>query len=344
MRRAIRMSVAVLAVAAMACGQTASDTGPSNGGAPPAVSTGARSRQAPPANVVGGFSIDVPPLELGPGEERSPCWIFPLELRGPSRIVGGAKLTVGKGMHHGNIVARRKTGEGIRPCPKEDNPDIIGGEGFDVVNGGSVLFGSSTQVSGVEWRTFADGEGFPIKDASEIVARMHYLNPGSEPLTVAPKYEWFTIDESKVVHKLAPFLWELIRFKIPPKSEKTLTATCMLPPGMHIVSAMPHMHARGTSFTAGFVGGALDGEPFLQSRGYDPENGVIFQYEPALDLSQAEGVTFSCTWRNELDKELGEGIGENEMCILMGYAWPPERTYAAAQAEGGGCAYIAVPP
>src|SRR5262245_52280363 len=80
-----------------------------------------------PANVVGGFSIDVPKETLAPGEEKEPCYIFPLEIQGPSHIVGGARLTVGTGMHHGNIVTRPKTGEGIRPCPPDDgNGQIVG--------------------------------------------------------------------------------------------------------------------------------------------------------------------------------------------------------------------------
>jgi hypothetical protein len=341
-----RLLLAALLVVPAACGGTSNDAGKQPGSRSevvPGVTSATRSRQGPPANVVGGFSIDVPAVEVKPGEELTPCFIFPLAVTGPSRLVGGAKLTVGKGMHHGNIVSRKKTGEGIRPCPKVDNPDLIGGEGFDILNGGSVLFASSTQVSGVEWRTFSDGDGFPVRDGYEIVARMHYLNTGAAPITVAPKYEWLTIDESKVVHRLSPFLWEYIRFKIPPKSEHTVTASCAIPPGMHIASAMPHMHARGVSFSAGFAGGALDGKRFLDSKGYDPEAGVVFQFEPALDLALAERVTFSCTWRNELDKQLTDGIGDNEMCILMGYAWPPEKTYAAVQSEGGACAYVAVP-
>src|SRR5262245_11743026 len=71
----------------------------------------------PPANVVGGFKIDLPPLTLMPGEEREPCYIFPLKIQGPSRLVGGGSLTVGPGMHHGNITTHPKTGEGIRECP-----------------------------------------------------------------------------------------------------------------------------------------------------------------------------------------------------------------------------------
>jgi hypothetical protein len=110
--------------------------------------------------VVGGFVAEMPPSTLAPGDETYPCMIIPLELEGPSRIVGGGSVTVGNGMHHGNITARPKTGEGVRPCPAEEG--LLGGEAGDILKGGAVLFGSTTQFEGTEWRTFPDGMGFPI--------------------------------------------------------------------------------------------------------------------------------------------------------------------------------------
>src|SRR5512138_1396155 len=103
---------------------------------------GAPPESSPPANVVGGFTLKIPEMQLAPGQEIEPCWIFPLEVTGPSRVVGGAVLRTPPGMHHGNITTRAKTGDGIRPCP-EDNGD----SGIDIINGGMVLFASSTQVA-----------------------------------------------------------------------------------------------------------------------------------------------------------------------------------------------------
>src|SRR5688572_4943253 len=73
-----------------------------------------------PPFTVGGFSITLPAMTLVPGDETQPCWIFPVELIGPSRIVGGAKLVAPTGMHHGNVTSRPSTGEGVRECDPDD--------------------------------------------------------------------------------------------------------------------------------------------------------------------------------------------------------------------------------
>ncbi len=297
-------------------------------------------RQGPPAHVVGGFSVTMEPLEIGPGEEVEPCWIAPLDLVGPSRVVGGASLTVTSGMHHGNVTARPKTGEGFRPCPGDEG--ILGGEAGDVLAGGAVLFGSTTQFEGTEWRTFPDGMGYPLGDDWEIVFRMHYLNTLPTPVTLSPEYEWFTIDEAEVTQLLAPFVWMYSEFEIPPRSETTVGADCVFQTPPEFVSLMPHMHRMGTRFTATAIGGAHDGEVFLDSPGYNPD-GVIVGFDPPLDLTDAQGFRFECTWNNTLDKTLVEGVGDDEMCMLFGYGFP----YSAAMtayAVGQSCAMVVAPP
>ena len=298
---------------------------------------------APPANIVGGFAIQLPEITLQPGDEQFPCYIFPVELTGPSHLVGGGKLTTSAGMHHGNVTSRPKTGDGIRACDPNTDPPVAGGEGFDILQGGAVLFASSTQITGEEWHSFPDGYGYPIKEGYEIVARMHYLNATSQPVTLSPKYEWFTIDESKIVQVLAPFAWGYNYFNIPPHATYTVSASCELPTGMNVLMAMPHMHRMGVGFNAGYRGGPYDGQDWLVSKGYDPDKGVSQIFEPAVDLSQGDGATFSCTWNNTLDKPLVNGVGDNEMCILFGYAYPPEHAYTLLTSDSGGCVW-AVPP
>lgn len=294
---------------------------------------------SPPANVVGGFSIEIPEMQLAPGQEIEPCWIFPLELTGPSRVVGGAVLRTPPGMHHGNITTRPKTGEGIRPCPAGDTDS-----GLDVINGGMVLFASSTQLSGEEWYRFPDGHGYRVKEGHEIVARMHYLNPTDVALPIAPRYEWFAIDETRLVNELSPFVWTYQKFEIAPNAELTVTGDCRLPNDhpMHVVTVLPHMHALGTALSAGYVGGSFDGQRFLDSPGYNPEKGVLMQYEPAVDLTDATGIQFSCTWRNTHAKTIVEGVGDNEMCIVFGFAWPADKSFNAL-ANSGGCVMVPTP-
>lgn len=297
--------------------------------------------EEPPANTVGGFRIDIPETALAPGDEIEPCWIFPLEVTGPSRIVGGAVLRTQPGMHHGNITTRRKTGDGLRECPPSD-----GDPGTDVISGGgNVLFGSSTQIEGDEWYRFADGEGYRIRDDFEIVARMHFLNPTDQEITVSPTYEWFTIDESTLVHELGAFIWMYSDFELPPMATTTVTADCDLPGQhpMHVVSLLPHMHRLARALDATFVGGPFDGMKFLDSPGYDPDNGVLTQYDPPVDLTDATGIKFSCTWTNTFDRTIYEGVGDNEMCMIFGYAWPVEKSFTA-YAMPDNCIMFATPP
>jgi len=305
----------------------ACSTDPSTTGDPPPVGT--KPQQGPPPNVVGGFTAEIPPETLAPGSETEPCWILPMNIMGPSHIVGGAKLTAPPGMHHGNVTSRPITpGVGVRPCEGDDT----GGSGLDVVQGGSVLFGSSTQLEGEEWYSFPEGMGYRVKDDYEIVARMHFLNPTGEEVVAAPKYEWFTIDEATVTQELAPFFWQYGEFEIPPLSSLTVTGECFLADAavehpMHIVTALPHMHALGRELFAEPIGGPFDGVRFVDSKGYDPENGVLVQFDPAVDLTQADGIRFGCTWDNTYDQTIVDGIGINEMCMVFGYSWPPTASY-----------------
>lgn len=330
----------LLPVALVASLTACGDDGTTPQAAPPGFSHGRPPNAAPPKNPVGGFEIALPPLTVKPGEEDVPCWIFPLDLKGPSHIVAGGSLTVGYGMHHGNITTRPKTGEGMRKCPKDD-PGIQG-EALDIAKGGAVLFGSSTQIHGTEWQSFPDGMGYRIKDGFEIVARMHYLNTTAGDLTVEPKYQWYTIAEDSVVHELGPFAWANNAIDIPPRTDATVTGSCDFPPGMHIVELLPHMHKLGYEFDAAFIGGKFDGKEFLHSPGYDPDRGVLLEYDPPIDLSQGDGASFTCKWHNNTDHEVFEGIGNNEMCILFGYAYPPQNAFSAL-AWPTACFYVAPP-
>ena len=260
-------------------------------------------------------------------------------MQGPSRLIGGASLVVGRGLHHGNITSRKKTGEGVRPCSGGSDFGVIG----EVLDGGTVLFVSTTQHEGAEWQNFPPGNAFPLRADQEIVARMHYLNAGPEPLTVAPRYHWYTVDEKSVVHRLAPFVWDNREIAIPPGATVTASAECNFGQGMNVVSILPHMHRMGRGLTASYVGGAPANRPFFESKGFDPDKSLIQQFDPPIDLGRGDGVRFACTWSNVSDKPLEWGLGDNEMCMVFGYAWPPESAYSTTVSSGK-CVYVTVPP
>lgn len=301
---------------------------------------GVKPKQGPPENRVGGFEIQLPDYVLEPGQEETPCYLFDLDIDGASRFVAAAMLETTVGLHHGNITTRPKTGEGLREC--EEMTGLGGSEAIDVINGGSVLFGSTTQFEGQEWRTFPEGMAFEVDEGFEIVARMHYLNSTPETVTVAPRYEWHTIAEEDVTTPIGPIFWQINGFKIPPRSELTVQTDCYLFEDMYLVDAMPHMHALGTHFQAKYIGGERDGEAFIDQPFFDADT-AIRQFNPAIDLSQGDGLSFSCTWNNTFDKEIGEGIGDDEMCMMFGYGYPPEKAATLTAAPEGNC-FAILPP
>lgn len=337
----------LLSIAVVACSGSKEETASTgDAGTLPTIPEGRAPNRAKPPNTVGGFRLDIPKITLQPGEEKIVCWVGPLKVEGPSRMVGGGVLRVGKGLHHGNVTTRPRRADSVdyvRVCPKETYP-AIGGEGSDVLDGGTVLFGSTTQVSGEEWQSFPEGMAFRVKEGFEIAARVHYLNASSAPLEIQPSYEWFTVDEAKVKTELGAFLWTYKGFEIPPRARTTVQANCMLPSPMKIVTLMPHMHKLGVGFTAGFVGGPLDGKNFLESKGYDPDRGLIMQWDPAVDTAHADGVSFSCTWENTFDKTIVEGIGDNEMCMAFGYGYPVGGVYTLMGNSGSLCPALAPAP
>jgi hypothetical protein len=312
-----------------------------SGPSAPTIPEGRPPLKQPPANAVGGFTLDVPDETVAAGTEAWPCWVVPLTVDGPSHMVGGAALTVGPGMHHGNIVARPHAPGfpyEMRQCT--DAETSAGEQANDVLAGGAVLFGSSTQLNGKEWQTFPDGMAYRIGDGWEIVARMHYLNASDQPVDVAPRYQWFTVDESTVTQELFPFLWDYQDINIPPMAQASVRGDCTFPVGMKVVSVLPHMHALGRAFDAGFIGGPLDQQTWLSSPGYDPENGVIQIFDPAVDLGQGTGAWFQCTWQNTYDQTIVYGVGINEMCMLFGYGYPKMGTYSTFVKTSSGCVVL----
>lgn len=298
---------------------------------------------APPANAVGGFEIELPALTFAPGEEREVCFALPLTVRGPSRLVNAGVVTTGPGLHHGNITTRARTGDGVRTCSTGGTTDLA----LEIAAGGSVLFASSTQVQGSEWQTFPTGFAFRVGEDQEIVARMHYLNASSRPLVIAPRYQWFTIAPQDVQVEIGPFAWTYFKFHIPPRSRYSVQADCPLQRLMHMVQILPHMHALGRRFTLSFIGGPRDGQPILDLMNYGVRGETdIRQFAPAVELTQGglgDGIRFSCAWENTFDKVIEFGVGDNEMCIAFGYAYPPQNSASAGASEDVDCLPI-LPP
>jgi hypothetical protein len=82
---------------------------------------------------------------------------------------------------------------------------------------------------------------------------------------------------------------------------------------------LPHYHYLGNYFDLSLDGGMYDGMSVYRHDGFNGEaNGGTF--DPPLDLTGVTGMRFTCGYENWRDVNVGWGIGDQEMCVMLGLA------------------------
>ncbi len=192
---------------------------------------------------------------------------------------------------------------------------------------GGVIFAQSTQVAR-ETQQFLPGAVTEIGPRARIVAWTHLLNPTAETVDTSMTVQLGILDEAEVTTRLAPMRLTYFDLDIPPGTETSHGARCDIdrsfeantgrPVDLKMHYALSHFHGLGTGFRLGIVGGPRDGEDILVQRdAYGHALGETFA-EP-VDLTGATGIEFSCDHRNGTDAKVGWGIGDQEMCVMLGF-------------------------
>lgn len=281
-----------------------------------------------------GFRLVLTQQVLQPGEEIFYChaWKLPETV---NKYVYHAELHTTPGLHHGNMYATAiDADKGPQPYPA-CHPGAAAhiGNGISGTLSGDlsqvdvpdILFANTTQLVGHEELTFPDGYAWELRPGREVVMDTHLLNTTDEPLVVEVAYDFYTMPEAKVTHKVAPFVYFWLDFEIPPQAESSLTASCDWFGG-EVTTIMPHMHEWARDFGVDFL--TSDGEPVASPYPSDAIDGgetQIAVLDPAVDTKEAVNVQFTCTWMNNTDHPMCNGVGENEMCFLFGFMTPPEK-------------------
>ncbi len=204
--------------------------------------------------------------------------------------------------------------------------------GFDELSSavaGTVLFAQSTQAFVEDQRT-ADGAVIKIPPRHKVVAGTHMLNVGPAEVSTQLFMTLDIIHPRDVELVLTPFRLSYLDLDIPANSESRFTGNCpsfgeryaaaageALDMKLHYV--LPHYHYLGNYFRLAFDGGPLDGETVYELDGFNGEaNGLVF--DPPLDMSGVTGIRYTCGYDNWRDVNVGWGIGDQEMCVMLGLA------------------------
>ncbi len=213
------------------------------------------------------------------------------------------------------------------------------GEGFDEIGAalqGGVVFAQSTQIPR-EVQRFPQGAAIRIPPYSRIIGAIHLLNATASPAETHHTMILRTLKPEEVKVKLTPFRLTYGALSIPPKSDSYFASECDLtaeydkwakkPLDLKLYYALPHFHDLGTSFHLEIMGGPRDGEVIFDQGGYgsDPYGRV---FSDPIDLTGATGLRFGCGYYNPREEAVGWGVGDQEMCVMLGFA-ESEMAFAA---------------
>lgn len=262
---------------------------------------------------------------LQPFAETEPCVQWTLDNDEPI-YVNTVTLVNDGGYHHSNWLA----------VPDDT---FVGPDGFfncwdrgyselDGAIAGTVVFAQSTQ-SRSEVQQLPPGVVIKIPPRHKIIAGVHLLNLASVALDTELRMALELIHPRDVEVLVAPFRLTYLDLKIPPQQRSRFTGTCNIAGpyvdavgggfDLKLYHVLPHTHYLGDYFRLEKVDSAGKGELVFEKTGFDADaNGKSF--DPPLDLAGSAGLRFSCGFDNWRDVTIGWGIGDQEMCVMLGLA------------------------
>lgn len=203
--------------------------------------------------------------------------------------------------------------------------------GYDQLAGalaGGVLYAQSTQAAH-EVQRFGEGAAIRIPPHARIIGDVHILNNTEATVTGNVELTIYTVPRSQVQHALTPFHIDYVALDIPPRTTSRFVTECDLaaplaaanegvPVPVRLFYSLPHTHALGSRVFFQAVGGPRDGEMLLDVRGYNGEARGL-AHSPSIDLTGVQALRFGCEFENPRDEAVGYGIGDQEMCEMLGF-------------------------
>ena len=262
---------------------------------------------------------------LEPMQERQPCIQWTLNNDEPI-YVNTVTLANDGAYHHSNwfmIPEDVFPGEdGFYKCSERGFTELVA-----AVEGG-VLFAQSTQ-SRYEQQELPEGVVIKIPPRHKIVAGGHLLNLSSAAIDTELRMTLDIIHPRDVEVVTAPFRMTYLDLDILASSESWFSGDCEFaeeyadaagkPLDLKLYWALPHYHYLGNYFALEILGGPRDGEKIFELSGFNGEgNGGA--YDPPVDLTGATGLRFTCGYDNWTNFDVGWGVGDQEMCVMLGLA------------------------
>ncbi|MEM9453132.1 MAG: hypothetical protein AAGF11_03075 [Myxococcota bacterium] len=290
---------------------------------PPAGDSGSETGSTPADQAVVTHSFGV--YSLGPLEETEPCIQWTLNNE-EAIYIQAVTLVNDGGFHHSNWFVVPETlyagPDGFFDCNERAFTEI------EAAVSGTVLTAQSTQ-SRYERMELPEGVVIKAPPRHKVIAGGHLLNLADADYDTELRMSLDIVHPREVNVVTAPFRLTYYDLDIPGFTEARFSSDCSFasiyenatdrPLDLKLYYLLPHYHYLGNYFDLTIMGGPSDGQSVFRLDGFNADaNGQAFP-DP-IDLSGAEGFRFSCGYDNWTDQTIGWGIGDQEMCVMLGLA------------------------
>lgn len=264
-------------------------------------------------------------ITLDPLQETQPCIQWTLNNE-EAVYVSAVTLTNQGGFHHSNWFVIPDSS-----YPGDDGFFDCASRGFtelDAAISGTVLTAQSTQ-SRYERMELPEGVVIKVPPHHKVLAGGHLLNLSNGDFGTELRMTLDIVHPRDVEIVAAPFRLTYYALDIPGFTEARFTSHCDfsstyqsasgMPLDLKLYYVLPHYHYLGNYFDLSILGGPRDGESVFRLDGFNADaNGQGFP-DP-IDLTGANGFSFTCGFDNWTDQQVGWGIGDQEMCVMLGLA------------------------
>lgn len=290
-------------------------------GAPPEAGSGCDAERQPCT-----YFHDFGRTEVAAGEERTAqCYSFKLD--NPTELwVNSVGLENDGAFHHSNwFFVPEKMYDTPDPSVACDQIDF---SELNAALAGGVLFAQSTQ-SRTETQEFAAKAAVRVPAYSRIIAVAHLLNPAAQPIASGLRLKIQTVPPAQVQVHLAPFRLTYFDLHLPPQQRSEFSGDCNIrevyervlhePFRLQLYYVLPHFHTLGEKFKLQLSGGPEDGRVLFElNDGVGEAHGRAL--DPPVSLDSSNGFRFTCGFNNPRAHEVGFGNGDQEMCVMLGFA------------------------
>jgi hypothetical protein len=262
---------------------------------------------------------------MAPLQETQPCIQWTLNNEA-AVYVNGVTLSNDGAFHHSNwfVVPEELAAgpDGFFDCDDRGFAEI------DAAAAGTVLTAQSTQ-SRFEKMELPTGVVVKIPPRHKILAGAHMLNLANAEHQTELRMSLDIIHPRDVEVVTAPFRVTYADLNIPASTESRFTGRCDFngihelstgePLSLKLYYVLPHYHYLGNFFDLTVLGGPNDGDSVFRLEGFAAD-AIGAPMDPPVDLAGADGFQFTCGFSNWRDVDVGWGIGDQEMCVMLGLA------------------------